>query len=405
MSSKSLLSILFLTQDKYPPFRPAAKAIFSDEFGVRKHRIDWLIQAQQSLEGSGKVRVENGTVYLAATNERSSVTGRVGKYVLEFANNLRVLLLPRTNNYDLIQVKDRYISAVFALIAAKFYGIPYFYWLAYPHAEAQTHEASEGYARYPLLYRFQGWYKAKLLYHILLPYADHAFVQSEQMLRDVAAHGISPDCMTPVPGSVLLEEMPEPTYTAPLTETVLYVGTLLRERRLDFLIESFAHVKRSRPAAKLQLVGKGENPEDEELLIAAIEKHNLVDSVDLVGHVPMNEVFNYIAAAAVCVSPYYPTFILNSTSPTKLIEYMALGKPVVGNDHPEQSSILNLSGAGLLSPWEPKEFGAKIAQLLANPNDALAMGKKGRAWVEDNRTNRHMADIVEQTYHSVLAKR
>jgi hypothetical protein len=38
---------------------------------------------------------------------------------------------------------------------------------------------------------------------------------------------------------------------------------------------------------------------------------------------------------------------LNPASPTKLVEYMALGKAVVANDHPDQRMVLEQSGAGI----------------------------------------------------------
>ncbi len=407
----SKLRILFLTQDKYPPFRPAAKAIFTNEFQRRGHKVDWLVQAEHSSFGSGELIEESGTVYLAKTIEDGSVLSRIKKYLFEFLNNLRVLYLPWRKRYDLIQVKDRYVSATIALVSAKITRTPYFYWLAYPHAEAHTHEAQQGFARYPLLYRLKGFYQSVLLYRVLLPFADHVFVQSEQMRSDIAEHGIARSKMTAVPGSVALSEIPYENSTTQSEsstnestgpDVVLYVGTLIRERHLEFLIQSFARTLQAWPNAILRLVGKGENPEDEAILRAEVTRLQLEAAVDFVGQVPMVEVFDHIKCAKVCVSPYYPSFILNSTSPTKLIEYMAMAKPVVGNDHPEQTDIINQSGAGYISQWEPREFGEKVYALLADPSAAAKLGRAGRKWVENNRTNLHMADLVESTYSTVL---
>ncbi len=42
--------------------------------------------------------------------------------------------------------------------------------------------------------------------------------------------------------------------------------------------------------------------------------------------------------------------ILRAASPTKLVEYMAMGKAVVANDHPEQKRVIEESGAGYCVP-------------------------------------------------------
>lgn len=401
------LKILLLTSDKFPPFRPAAKAIFGDEFSRRGHKVDWIMQADTPDVGSGKVPFQRGTVYLAATTASSSRFGRIKKYVLDFRNDLRSIGLIRDGCYDVIQVKDRYITAILALWAAKRAGAVFCYWLAYPHAEASTYTAKQKIARYPWYYWLRGWCQGHLLYRHILPKADHIFVQSEQMRLDIAQHAIPLAKMTPVPSSLNLEDVPFELGLIPLTQVreVLYVGTLLRERHLEFLIQAFAFVQAEVPDSKLILVGKGENPQDVERLQNEISKLGLEGTVDMVGFVQPEQVWDYVCRASVCVSPYYPTFILNSTSPTKLIEYMAMAKPVVANDHPEQSKIISQSGAGKCTPWDAEQFGMAVVAMLKDLDAARKMGSRGRTWVENNRKNSLMADRVLETYRSLLGPR
>ena len=75
-----------------------------------------------------------------------------------------------------------------------------------------------------------------------------------------------------------------------------------------------------------------------------------------------------------------------------------MGRPVVANDHPEQSLVLAESKAGICVPWNESQFAGAIIDLLQNPEQIRAMGRRGRAWVESNRTNNIMADLVESTY-------
>jgi glycosyltransferase involved in cell wall biosynthesis len=217
--------------------------------------------------------------------------------------------------------------------------------------------------------------------------------------------------MTPIPGSVDLQDIPfkkrnvnDNKASSACSKDIVYLGTLIRERRLDFLIRVLSEVVKNEPTAKLILIGSGENLEDEQLLQHEVKRYQLEHAATFTGYLPMSKAWEYIRQAWVCVSPYYPIPILQSTSPTKLIEYMAMGKAVVGNDHPEQSLVITESGGGLCTPWDEEKFAEAIIQLLKNPNMAEEMGRKGRAYVEKFRTNEKMTNIVVNEYKRLLVK-
>lgn len=403
------LRILFITSDKYPPYRPAARAIFSEELVERGHKIDWIIQAEKACNKSYKLQVGNGTAYIGATDDGVSKWHRLRKHLLDIFNDFRMSSLIRRESYDLVQVKDKYLAAMLALIIAKVRGVKFFYWLAYPHAEASQYSAKMAYARYLWVTYLKGILFHFCLYKVILRFCDHAFVQSEQMKKDITAQGISADKLTPIPGSLNLDQIPYKqsirNNAGPIpnqSKKIVYLGTLISVRRLDFLIRVLAEVIKIYPDIKLYLVGKGEQPRDDELLRAEIARLNVAHAVVLTGQLPIQDALEHVADADVCLSPYYPIPILNSTSPTKLIEYMAMGKAVVGNDHPEQSLVIKESGAGYCSPWSETEFAESIIQLLDNPLLAKEMGERGRQYVEKFRTNSKMADIVENKYYEVV---
>jgi glycosyltransferase involved in cell wall biosynthesis len=112
----------------------------------------------------------------------------------------------------------------------------------------------------------------------------------------------------------------------------------------------------------------------------------------------MEEGWRYVARAAVAVSPFYPIPILRSTSPTKLVEYMAMGKPVVANDHPEQRKVIVESGGGICVAYDEAAFADAVVELLSNPDKASIMGRRGRRYVEEYRSYAVLADQVEQRY-------
>jgi glycosyltransferase involved in cell wall biosynthesis len=399
------LDILFVTSDRFPPFRPAAKAVFAEGLAARGHRIDWLIQAAEPTSPSGEQPFKGGTAYVAATNSGTGRLARLRRHLADVRNDFRVFGLLRRRRYSLVQIKDKYLGALIALIAAKLYGVPVFYWLAYPHGEAALYAARSGVARYRLLYRLRGALQRFLLYRVIMPACTHVFVQSEQMRRDVAREGIPFDAMTAVPSSLNLGDVDAGAGAEPGADalpTVVYLGTLLRERQLDFLVRAHALVVAAIPDARLTFVGSGWMPDDEALLRREAERLQVGSSVAITGWLPTTEAWQHVRRAALCVSPYLPVPILRSTSPTKLIEYMALGRPVVANDHPEQADVLRDSGAGIVCGWNEAEFAAAIVEIIQDPKRAARMGAAGRAYVAEHRTHWAMVELVSGRYRQHL---
>jgi glycosyltransferase involved in cell wall biosynthesis len=406
--SEQKLDILFVTSDLYPPFRPAAKAVFAEGLAARGHRIDWLLQAAEPSSPSGEQHFKGGMAYIAPTNAGASRLARIKRHFANVWNDFRVFGLLKRHRYSLVQIKDKYLGALLAIAAAKIYGVPVFYWLAYPHGEASLYAARNGVARYRLIYQLRGALQRFLLYRVIMPACTHVFVQSEQMRRDVAREGIPLESMTAVPSSLNLRDLdaragPE-TDEAVSPPTVVYLGTLLRERQLDFLVRAHALVVAALPDAHLKFVGSGWMPDDERLLRGEAERLGLNGNVTITGWLPMPEAWQHVRRAALCVSPYLPVPILRSTSPTKLIEYMALGKPVVANDHPEQADVLGASGAGIVCAWNEQEFAAAIIELLKDPQRCKEMGAAGRRYVAEHRTHWAMVELVASRYRQHLAE-
>jgi glycosyltransferase involved in cell wall biosynthesis len=403
------LDILFVTSDFYPPFRPAAKAVFAEGLAARGHRIDWVMQAAEPDSPSGAQPFKGGTAYVAPTNAGGGRIARALRQLAGIRNDFKVFTLLRRHRYSLVQIKDKYLGALIAIAAAKLYRVPVFYWLAYPHGEASLYAAQNGVARYAWWYRLRGALQRWLLYKVIMPSCSHVFVQSEQMRRDVAEEGIPLAATTAVLSSVNLRELDRladsaGASTPDAAPTVVYSGTLLRERQLDFIVRAHAAVVAEVPDAQLKFIGSGWMPDDEQLLRAEAQRSGIADRVTITGWLPMPEAWRQTRAATLCVSPYLPVPILRSTSPTKLIEYMALGKPVVANDHPEQAEVLKHSGGGIVCGWNEKEFAAAIVALLKDPERRAAMGTAGRRYVAEHRTHWAMVDLVAGRYRQHLTE-
>jgi glycosyltransferase involved in cell wall biosynthesis len=382
--------------------------LFGVELARRGHEVDWLLQSEAACARAYVVEWGSGRIWVGATDHGPSLLRRVRKHLLGIANDLRLFSRVRRGRYDAIEVKDKFLSGLFALTASRLFGIRFIYWLSYPFPEHYLLRAADGSSRFPLLYRCRGMAFKILLYKILLPAADHVFVQSEQMREDIAKEGIPPGKMTAVPMGVdaalcgLDELSGERTVLPAGVPCIVYLGTLVQVRRLDFLVRAFALVRAAVPAARLFFVGRGDDPSDEVFLQREVARLGLEDCVVFTGQLPQQEALRYVREADVCVSPFHPTPILRSASPTKLIEYMALAKAVVANDHPEQKRVIDESGAGYCVPWEEGAFAEAVVRMIRNPEGACAMGRRGRDYVLAHRVYGPIASTVEKRLLDVI---
>jgi glycosyltransferase involved in cell wall biosynthesis len=118
----------------------------------------------------------------------------------------------------------------------------------------------------------------------------------------------------------------------------------------------------------------------------------------------MSEAWTYIQQATVCLSPLRPNPILDAGTPTKVIEYMAFNKVVVANRHPDQSKLLEESGAGYAVEYESDAFAQAVIELLRDPESARRMGARGREYVRRHRSYAALTDALEARYLELLGR-
>ena len=96
----------------------------------------------------------------------------------------------------------------------------------------------------------------------------------------------------------------------------------------------------------------------------------------------MREGWRYVRAAELGLSPFARSYLLDSASPTKVPEYLALGLPVVCNDNPDQQTIIEKTGAGRCVPYTAPDFARAVIEILRlNDKERQAMAERGRDYI------------------------
>lgn len=393
--------LLYVTVDDFPPQRVDLSELFGKEMNELGYEVDWLAQAHEHCPTFKQTAWRGGTAFVGPKTQGRSIKAKLKNAWQSIQTDWKVLALAK-RRYDVIQVRDKFIVAILALIAAKIYRAKFTYWLSYPFPEAHLYRASKGYSRFPTLDLVRGHLFGFLLYKIIMPRADHNFVQSEQMKSDIAAKGIDPSRMTPVPMGVSMKEVVEkPEFTR---GQLVYIGAMATPRRIDFLVDVLAHLKKMGVECHLKLVGTSENPKDIENLKTQASELGVSDRVSFLGQLPIEETWKIVSESHVGLSPIAPNPMYRPASPTKLVEYMALKTAVVANDHREQQQVINDSAAGLCTAFEVVPFAEAVATLLADPKLCREMGERGYEWVLKHRDYRQIAVSLDPLYE-VLCQR
>lgn len=399
------VDLFYFIADAFPAWRSDVVELFGHELPRRGMTITWSMRRNERGPFC-TTKQHCQQVWLPRTFGRTSgfakLANRFSEALCEIAWFVKLVVGRR---HDIIQVRDdRYLAAFWGLLAARLTGAKFIYWQSFPFPEndAAMAKTARGVRKFFLNMRaiFAGWW----VYKFVMPKADHLFVQSQAMRENLQGHGIPANKMTPVPMGVpnrlLLNRVKHKPEATP--GLIVYIGTLASARRLEMIIDAFALVHRKRPEVRLIMVGDGDLPGERQALEAYTRTLGIERFVRFTGFVPMDRAWGIAATANIGLSPVYPDQVLNVGSPTKLAEFMALGRPVVANHHPEQTAVLAACGAGLCVEWRVEAFAEAILWLLEHPSEAHEMGERGVDWVTTHRTYSHIADQVWRAYEQLL---
>jgi glycosyltransferase involved in cell wall biosynthesis len=162
-----------------------------------------------------------------------------------------------------------------------------------------------------------------------------------------------------------------------MNKTILcYIGALNPQDGVDYLLRSLRDLlyKLNRKDFYCVIMGSGDSLED---LRALTKDLHLEGYVEVTGYVSEDDLMSNLSAADICVDPD-PSSPLNDVSTwIKIMEYMALGKPIVTYDLKETRWSAQ-DAALYIKPNNELEFAEGIAKLMDRPDLRSQMGEFGK---------------------------
>ena len=182
-----------------------------------------------------------------------------------------------------------------------------------------------------------------------------------------------------------------------------YVGVISQTEGLDLLLGAVQHIVRKRERSDIQFVIAGTGPEWREIT-QMCGSMGLGDYVTFTGRIDDEKLFSMLSTADVCVNPDRVTRYNDLCTMNKIMEYMALGKPIVQFDVTE--GRFSAQEASLYAkPNDAEDFGEKILELLADPARREQMGRFGEQRVREKLAWSHEQPKLLEAYDALFEMR
>jgi glycosyltransferase involved in cell wall biosynthesis len=278
------------------------------------------------------------------------------------------------------------------------FGVKYIF----DHHDANPELYHSKYERKDFLYRVQVWLE-KLTYRF-----SDVVMSTNESYRElaVARGGLDPQDVFVVRNGPDLKTFkavaPNPALKYGKRHLVGYVGVMSVQEGLDILLDVAEYIKNlGRHDVHFTCVGGG--PELARLQTMTQDK-NLGDTVNFTGRVSDAELLEVLSTADVCVNPDKPCQMNDISTMIKIMEYMALGKPIVQFDLKEGK--FSAQEASLYSNNENRvtDFADKVLWLLDHPEERQRMGEFGRKRVEKELAWEYSVGNLLAAYEKVFSK-
>jgi glycosyltransferase involved in cell wall biosynthesis len=231
-------------------------------------------------------------------------------------------------------------------------------------------------------------------------------IATNESYRQIAVGrgGMSPDRVFVVRSGPDIERVknypPDSAWRKDRKYMVGYLGVISQSEGLDLLLESVDHIVRKQGRSDIQFVLVGGGPEWQAIKDLC-EKMNLQEFVTLPGRVDDKTLFTILSTADVCVNPDRVTTMNDISTMNKIMEYMALAKPIVQFDVTE--GRYSAQEASLYAKAnDPQDFAGKVLELLADPGARTRMGQFGHKRVHDKLAWHHEQPKLLEAYDKLF---
>jgi glycosyltransferase involved in cell wall biosynthesis len=262
--------------------------------------------------------------------------------------------------------------------------------------------------------RWTGWKRALLRTLCLIAErasfrtADRVIANNESFRRIAVTRGhVSPEHVAVVRNAPRLRDF-QPLAARPELRNgagylVVYLGVMGPNDGLSHLLEAIAYLAHSRDRRDIRfiLIGSGDLYD---ATVAMSRRLGLQEFVRFTGRIDDAEMLAWVSSADVCVAPDPKDALNDVSSMNKIVEYMAMAKPVIAFDLRE-ARLSAGDAAWFVEPNDTRAFGDALVQLLDNTERRERMGRIGRERFESQLAWEHQQPALLGLYDNLFEDR
>ena len=157
---------------------------------------------------------------------------------------------------------------------------------------------------------------------------------------------------------------------------IMYHGSIVERNGLDLAVEALDRIRQSIPTAQLRIFGKRTAFLD--TVMALVESKGLTDRVQYCGPRNLEDLVREINACDVGMIPNHRSDFADINTPTRIFEYLALGKPVIAPNTAGICDYFDRSSLVFFEAGDADDLARKSEYVFTQSNEVLEITRRGQ---------------------------
>jgi glycosyltransferase involved in cell wall biosynthesis len=238
------------------------------------------------------------------------------------------------------------------------------------------------------------WQDLQRLMQTILGDVDLTICLSELMNEYINSnYSVRKTAVVPPGGRILHEDYCERVGSP----KIVYAGIVSYRKHVDLFVNSMNLIKISRPDVKFFITKKGD-------LLKKVQDLTMKLGVDpnFFWYPDYGDTLNFLLSCHIGVHPSTDDISAKISMPSKLFDYFSAGLPVVANDVGGWTDIVKENRVGRITSDDSKEFAQATIDLLEDPNEIIACGRRAMSLIANKYNWENSAKILKSHYERLL---
>jgi glycosyltransferase involved in cell wall biosynthesis len=167
---------------------------------------------------------------------------------------------------------------------------------------------------------------------------------------------------------------------------IMYHGSIVERNGLDIAIDAVARAREVVPSVELRVFGA--TTPFLERMMDEVQRRNLGESVRFLGQKSLEEIVKEIENCDLGIIPNHYNAFTGINTPTRIFEYLAIGKPVIAPSTLGITDYFNKTSLLFFEPGNAADLAREIEYAFNHPQEILEIARRGQqVFLEHNWEN------------------